>query len=126
MAPPKKANASSKVNASPTPKIRRSARTRNTKPKYTDSPGDPELDLSPTLNATERSDPAWNAAADKSDDSWSPEMQAAKGGRGKNRRTTLDSTRSSASSPTRSKVSLSNKILDYQRSTGSLGMSGQK
>ena len=126
MAPPKKANASSKVNASPTPKIRRSARTRNTKPKYTDSPGDPELDLSPTLNATERSDSAWNAAADKSDDSWSPEMQAAKGGRGKNRRTTLDSTRSSASSPTRSKVLLSNKILDYQRSTGSLGMSGQK
>jgi hypothetical protein len=126
MGPPKKVKASPKVNASPTPRVRRSARTRNTKPKYTDSPGDPELDISPTLNATERSDPAWNASADKSDDSWSPEMQAAKGGRGKNRRATLNSTAPSASSPTRGKASLSNKIHDYQRSIGSLGVSGQK
>jgi hypothetical protein len=117
MAPPKAPP--KKVTASPTPaKIRRSARTRNTKPKYTDSPGDPELDLSPV---TERSDPAWDASADKSDDSWSPEMQAK--GRGQQRRATLDST---TSSPTRSKASLSNKILDYQRSTGSMEMPGQK
>lgn len=126
MGPPKTVKQPLKVNASPTPKVRRSARTRNTKPKYTDSPGDPELDLSPTLNA-ERSDPAWNASADKSDDSWSPEMQeAAKAGRGNNRRATLNSTTSSAGSPTRGKASLSKKILDYQRSTGSLGISGQK
>ena len=105
------------VIVSPTPaRVRRSARTRNTKPKYTDSPGDLDLDLSPK----DKSDPAWNASADKSDDSWSPEMQT-KGGRGQNRRATLDST-SSASSPVRGKSSLSNTILDYQRSTGNLGI----
>ena len=107
----------------PTPaKVRRSARTRNTKPKYTDSPGDAESG-SPSFK--DRSDPAWNASVDKSDDSWSPEMQV-KGGRGQGRRATLNSTTSSASSPTRGKVSLSNKIADYQRSVGHTGTPAQK
>jgi hypothetical protein len=121
MGPPRKP--SPKVNKSPTPKVRRSARTRNTKPKYTDSPGgDPDLELSPRVNATEKSDEAWNASADRSDDSWSPEMQANGGKGGRNRRATPTS---SAGNPTRGKASLSNKILDYQRSTVSSGMPGQ-
>jgi hypothetical protein len=121
MGPPRKP--SPKVNKSPTPKVRRSARTRNTKPKYTDSPGgDPDLELSPRVNATEKSDEAWNASVDRSDDSWSPEMQAQGGKGGHNRRVTPTS---SAGNPTRGKASLSNKILDYQRSTVSSGMPGQ-
>jgi hypothetical protein len=123
MGPPSKVNPSPKVNKSPTPRVRRSARTRNTKPKYTDSPGgDPDLELSPRVNATEKSDGAWNASADRSDDSWSPEMQAKGGKGGQNRRATPTS---SVGNPTRGNASLSNKILDYQRSTGSMGMPGQ-
>lgn len=92
--------------------VRRSARTRNSKPKYAESSGGSSLGLSSRDASPAKSDAAWNESPGKSEGSSSPYRPTKNDRSHKKKVAAL----SPISNPTHRQKSLSNKILEYGQS----------